>query len=344
MADPTPPAPPQPGWLKRNWKIALLGLLFVPYLSFQAMKERKAAEADALVTEVAADDLVEGMKVRYAKTGDTFVYQDGTVLPHDGLGYAVLSWADYQKNPERFQKAGFEAREADFPVVVFFNLTAFDASGDPGVVRRAKDGSLVFELAGRPKKAVAGMTPLRDGSFKVFFRDGSSAAVSEDDWYRTYMGVEPAAKLPPGDELDKMTPEQLSKLGLARMTKDEFGKKFGGDVPVPPPVPAGSKSGVRGVVIQVGGVPALRPLEKVEVFALKGAVDPVPSVKADPRVAGTAVTDANGGFVLPLPEGAYTIVVEVGGKALGNAIKQDRWPATKVGGDWVEYEFRVPPR
>lgn len=341
-ADETPPA--QPGWFRRNGKYVLLGLLFVPFLAFQAMKERKEKEAAAAVSEQPADDLVPGLKSRLSKAGDTFVYQDGTELPHDGLGYAVLSWDDYQKNPDRFQKAGFVAQEADFPVVVFFNLTAFDASGDPGVVRRAKDGSVVFELKDRPRKQVARMTPLRDGTFKVFFRDGSADVVSEDAWYRTYMGVEPAPKLPPGDELDKMSPDQLAKLGLARMTKDDFQKKFGGAVPAPPEPPAGQKSGVKGVVIQVGGVPAVQPVGKVDVYALAGAVDPVASVKADPRVANKATTDASGGFVLPLPAGAYTIVVEVDGKALGNAVKQDRWPTVTVGGDWVDYEFRVPPR
>lgn len=342
MAD----TPPQPGFIGRNWKYALLALLFVPVLAFKNMKERKAAEPQPAgkPAETAADDKVPGLKVRYSTAGDTFVYQNGTALPSDGLGFAVLGWDDYQKNPEQFQKAGFEPREADFPVVVFFNLSGFDASGDPGVVRRAKDGSVVFEMKDRPKKPVAGMTPLRDGSFKVFFRDGSSEVVKEDDWYKVYMGVEPAVKLPASEELDKMTPEQLAKLGLTRMTKEEYEKKFGGSIPIPPPAPKDARAGVKGVVIQVGGVPAVKPLAGVEVYALRGAADPVPSVKADPRVAARGATDANGGFSLPLPAGTYTVVVEVGGKAMGNAVNPAKWPQVTVGGEWVDYEFRVPPR
>lgn len=334
----------QPGFIRRNWKLGLLAVFFIPFLAFQQMKERKAREAAEATAELAADDKVTGLKVRYSKAGDTFVYQDGTVLPNDGLGYAVLGWDDYQQNPDRFQRAGFEARQPDFPIVVFFNLTGFDASGDPGVVRRAKDGSVVFELKDRPKKPIAGMTPLRDGSFKVFFRDGTADTVSEEDWYRVYMGVEPAAKLPTSADLDKMTPEQLAKVGLTRMTKDEYEKKFGGAIPIPPPAPKDGKSGVKGVVIQVGGVPAIKPLDKVEVFALKGAVDPVPTVKADPRVAAKGVTDANGGFSLTLPAGTYTVVVEVDGKARGNAVNAAKWPQVTVGDGWVDYEFRVPPR
>lgn len=340
MADETPKG----SWLGRNWKYGLLALLFIPYFAIQNMHERKAKEAAERTAEVEADDVVTGLKVRFSKQGDTFVYQDGKELPYDGLGFAVLNWDDYQKNPDKFKRTGFEAKQQDFPIVVFFNATGFDASGDPVVVRRAKDGAVVFELKDRPKKMIAGMTPLRDGTFKVFFRDGTNETVKEDDWYRTYMGTEPAQKLPPPEELDKMSEEQLAKLGLTRMTKEEFAKKFGGEVPIPPDIPKDAKAGVRGVVIQVGGVPALQPVKKTTLYAVKGAVDPVASLKDDPRVAGKTVTDDNGGFSLPLPAGTYTLVVEKDGKLIGNAINQKTWPAVTVGEQWTDYEFRVPPR
>jgi hypothetical protein len=335
---------PKKSWLARNWKYALLGLFFIPYFAVQNMHERKAKEAAERTAEVEADDVVTGLKVKFSKLGDTFVYQNGKELPYDGLGFAVLNWDDYQKNPDKFKKTGFEAKQEDFPIVVFFNVSGFDASGDPAVVRRAKDGTIVFELKDRPKKPVAGMTPLRDGSFKVFFRDGTSESVKEDDWYRTYMGTEPAQKLPSPEELDKLSPEELAKLGLTRMSKDEFTKKFGGEVPIPPQVPKDAKAGVRGVVIQVGGIPALQPLKQLTVYAVKGAADPVASLKDDPRIAATAKTDDNGGFSLALPPGTYTLVVEIQGKLIGNAVNQKTWPAVTVGDGWVDYEFRVSPR
>lgn len=327
-----------PSFIRRHWRWGLLGLLFIPGMAFQNMQARKAAALNVME----ADDQVKGLKLKFSKSADTITYQNGVEMPLDGFGYAVLTADDYAANPDRFKRVGFNPKPEDFPIVVFFNLTGFEPSGDPGVVRRARDGSVVFELSGRPTRMVAAMSPNRDGTFRVTFRDGTTDTVAADDWYRTYMGVEPAPKIPSPEQLDKMTDAELKKLGMNRMTKEEYQKKYGGDVPVPPATP-NAKTGVKGVVIQVGGIPAIKPLAGVTVYALTGAVDPVASVSSDTRVVAKAVTDASGGYVLTVPDGVYTIVAEIGGKPRGNAINPKRWPSVKVGGEWVEYEFRVPP-
>lgn len=334
---------PQPGFIRRNWKYALLALLFVPYFTWEAMKERKAKELNESL--VVIDEKMPNLKLVFNEKNvpGEVQYGDGKRLPLDGYGMATMTWEDFQKQVDRFGEVGKSLKEADFPVVVFFNSSGFDATGDPMVVRRVKDGEVVMETNNRPKM-VRFMLPVRDGGFKVFVWGSKEATVvTEEEWYRTFVGVEPPKKLPPPEELEKMTDEQLQKLGIQRMTKEEIEKK-GIKVPekVQQPADSQEKSGLRGKVFKVGGIPALQPLA-VTVHVFEGK-DIKPFAKIDgnsPQPKKSTKADKDGSYAIALPAGVYTVVVEHQGKLLGNAIKQDSWPSITVGNDWKSYEFRV---
>ena len=342
MADETPK--PQTGFIRRNWKYALLALFFVPYFTWEAMKERKSEELDESATVI--DEKLPDLKLIFNSKNvpGEVQYGDGKRLPLDGYGMAVLTWDDFQKQVDRFGDVGNSLKEYDFPVVVFFNSSGFDATGDPMVVRRAKDGELLIETKGRPKM-VRFMAPLRDGGFKLFFWGSKEATtVSEEEWYRTFVGIEPPRELPSPEELEKMTDEQLQKLGIQRMTKEELKKKG----IKPPPEKSGTpqatqeKTGLTGRVFKVGGIPAIQPLA-VTVHVFDGEdVKPFPSINANsPQPLKSTKTDRDGSYAVALPPGRYTVVIEYNGRLLGNAIKQESWPSVSVGEDWKTYEFRV---
>lgn len=310
---------------KRKWLLLLAAAFLIPYFAFQNMRERKAAEQAAQ----AADDAVPGVVALLGKDGPAVQYQNGATLPFDGVGFAVLTLDDYKKTPDRLK--GVQLKDDQFPVVAFFNAGGFDSSGEPVVVRKAADGSVLHEMTQRPKKPVAWVQAKRDGTFAVRFWDRTDASATADEFYRTYVGSEPAPDVPPPEALDKMTDAELAKVGLTRMSKAEYDKKFADK-------PAAPATGVRGKLIRVGGVPAVSPLGGVKVVALKGVVDPT---QTPPAAEAEATTDAEGGFSLPLPDGTYTVVANVDGQWKGNAVNAARWPATQVGGAWVEFEFRV---
>lgn len=325
---------------KKKSAVVAAALVMIPYLSFQNMKERKAAEAAARVLDVKLDDRVEGVSARFNKGTDTFTYQDGSTQPADGLAFAVLTADDIGPNAERFAKVGYVPDTKDFPVVVFYNPSGFDNTGDPSAIRRAKDGSAVFRVKDRPPQQVAGVTPNRDGSFRVFFRDGTEAAVPEDAFYRAYMGTEPADKIPTPAELDKMSDDELKKLGLTRMPRAEYEKKNGA---LTGPAARGiGKGGIKGTVIEVGGVPPVKPLG-CTVMLLGGAVRPTDDWAA--KKIGTCIADEKGHYSFTAGPGTYTVVVLAhpqDKKPRGNAVNPAVWPAVTVGEEWLEYEFRVP--
>ncbi len=299
--------------VRKKWWLALAAVCVIPYFAFQAMHERKALEANAKTYTVDAQVPVK------LSAGGTVAYLDGTTLPADAHGLVCFTWADYQKAPERLQLKDFTPLEGHFPVVVFFNASGFDSSGEPVLVRRAGDGRQLWKGVQAP--ALRHAVPQRDGSFMTYPVQGEPVLVKEADWYRTYMSVEPP--LSPA-ELEKLSDEQLKEIGIQRVVAPE------------------GKTGVRGRVLRVGGNPALVPL-KVPVHVFKGEVKPF--AKYDPkddRIALSVHSDANGQFAVPLPPGLYTVVIELEGKLLGNAANPDRWPAVTVKeGAWVEYEFRT---
>lgn len=338
-------------WLKNKVRGSRLWLVIaficvVPYLAFQNMKER---------TALPADPKIPGLKVQSTFDDLVMIYQDGSKQPFDGFAFTAVTAEDYQANSEVFKKSGYVPQPADLPVVVFFNLSGFDPAGDPGVIRRAKDGIVVFELKNKPPKRLLAMAVMRDGTFQVFFRDGTNSNVDEVTWYRDYMGIESPVTLPPQDKLDKMTPEELAKLGLSRVSAEEYEKKFGVKPPEAATPPLG---GLSGAVARVGGIPAVQPVE-VDMLVLKGEIGPADRqqisgmlasgmkiadiFKQTGRAAATTKTDKNGRYEVALPPGQYTVVIDLNGRLLGNALNQEVWPSVTVGTTRVDYDFRVSP-
>jgi hypothetical protein len=308
-------------------------------LIFVAMQERQAKEAGTIY---ALDDVVTDVKLVVQTDKVLVQYQDGTRMEANALGIAVITKEDNDKAADRLKKAN--PKDTDFPVVVFFNTSGFDATGDVRMVRRAKDGGLVWQAqpVTVPIKAVI---PQRNGSFRVIdthIGDAAPSVVTEEDFHRQYLGLD-TLKLPPAEELAKMTAAELDKLGLVRMSKEEYDKKYAKEsvketakVPaIPPP------AGVKGIVFQVGGS-AVTPLV-VPLYVLTGKVTPRSKIDpADKDLITTVTTDKAGAFSIPLPPGEYTLVVLVDGSLRGNALNQQQWPSVKVGQDkWKDYEFRV---
>jgi hypothetical protein len=310
--------------IKNNKVLLILAFAcVVPYFAYQNMKTRLHKGVYDL------DASVPGVQLHVADNGTRITYQDGSTILTDGLGVAAATWADHQKNPERLTSPGYQPQESQFPVVVFFNRSGFDATGKPVCIRQASDGKVVWH--DDTERLVTTVVPQREGGFLVYLVGYSHPVqVSEVDWYTKYMGVDPPLASIPPEQLEKMTDEQLTALGIKRVPKEQ---------------PKDAKSGLKGIVFRAGGDPAIQPL-KLPVLILKGSVtDEVKDLKAWAKqvVAAEVVSDDKGFYQVPLEPGEYTVVVEENGKLWGNALKPDRFPTVKVKKDtWTEYDFRRP--
>lgn len=320
-------------WLRGKWWILLLALLTVPGLAYYNMKERKARELAESVYSI--DERIDSLKLLVSRDGVMVVYQDDTRKPADGIGLIALTLDDNKKDPERLKAQ--ELTDDDFPVVVFFNHTSFDASGLPVMVRRARDGMQVFPKNGGAVRGfrLRAAVPLRSGGWTGYYWDtadrNGKTVISDEEWERIYLGVN-VPKLPTPEEMDKMTDEQLRAFGITRMTKDEAKLR------------TEKKSGVRGRVLRVGGNPAVVPL-KVPVHVFKG--QPTwETANGQPkydRIALSSMSDSEGRFAIDLPPGEYTMMIELDGVLWGNALKtkDGKYPSFKIKEDaWTDYEFR----
>lgn len=310
---------------KTSLFLIVAALVYIPYSAYQHMLARKAQELGE--KEVRLDDQVDGVVAVLDNTDflGKVRYQDGTLLPRDGLGAAVLTWADFTKAPDRLGgNPGVKGlTEKDFPVVAFFNSSAFDATGMPTALRRARDGSAVFQTAVRPVRL---LLPLRSGDFKVVDAAGEKL-VKADDWYAAYANLPPADQ-PTATQLDQLSDEQLQKLGLRRRLK------------------ADDAAGVRGFAVKVGGVErAVEPAAGVHLLVYPGEVKPVRRLEELPKNVDGVTTAADGSYRIPLKPGTYTlVVVDAAGVPHGNAVSDSSWPTFTVAENkWLDYEVRVLP-
>lgn len=346
-------------WIANNKgkAILLLAAVFVvPHLAYQHMLDRKAAEKAEVLVDV--DAKIPGLKLSLSKQGSEVVFQDGSRKFPEGVGIVTMTLEDHKANPERLSKQGIVLEDSDFPVIVFFNQSSFDATGDPAVVRRAKDGSEVFGLKNRVKR-LRYIIPQRGGGYLAYLWDTNDPLkLDEATFYRDYMGIEPPPSLPPQDKLDKMSDEELQKLGIRRMTKEEYEKQ--GKTPKEPEKPAAvtAKTGIKATVNVVGGKEGVTPLASIPVMIFKGKVKqpfeafPQDKAKVEEMLKALAVdsplvtltkTDKDGSFSVTLPTGIYTVIVEVQGKLRGNAFNPGVWPTCEVPAEgWLEYDFKVP--
>lgn len=251
------------------------------------------------------DDEVVGVKLVVPESGaPSVVYQNGVKILADGLGVAAITWEDYTKFPARLDDSGAKFPRQDFPLVVFFNATGFDATGVPVVVRRASDGELLYRRDDAPSR-LALVTPLRDGRFRItptyLDRVSGTFVVSDERWYTAYMGRQPA----------------------------------------PAPSPS-QESGLRGRVWVVGGATAPSPGVRLPYHVLRGKVEPYARYdRDDGRLVLSGMTGDGGEFSVALPAGAYTFVVELDGVMRGNAFDRKVWPSVEVKTSWVDYEVRL---
>jgi hypothetical protein len=312
-------------FVKRHWWTGLVAVVLVPFFTFQAMHERKAREAAQEASrDAVVDPRVPEVKLRPTPDGFAVVYADGRVVPADGIGVAVLTAADAARAKEVLAAVGPQPVAADYPLVVFFNRSGFDATGKPVAVRRAADaGKVAWDSL--PPGRVRALVPNATG-YTAYFFSGEPAQVDADEFERYYLNEPP----PAAGKAEKKEEEQAAP---EAKPKAEPAAK----VPAPPEVP----QGLRGAVYEVGGAAALKPLAAdVIAFPGKAAPDGKGGAKGDP-VGTKAQADAGGKYRLPLPPGEYTVVVVVDGKFYGNALNQTAWPSVTVAaGEWREYDVR----
>lgn len=309
-ATPTPTAP-VPAPKKTWWKTILFivaAVVMIPYYAFQHMEKRLAEEALLVDPQVGVK-----LHVGSGPVGDVF-YVDGTRETCDGYGLATLTWEDFQSQKDRFGDAVTKLAQEDFPVVVFFNSSGFDSTGDPVAVRRAKDGSFLYKSP-RLTPLLKNCIPQRDGSFLVFYQNGTKATVTEQDWYEKYMGLplHPTPAEPP--------------------TTPSAGE--------PPPKPDASvlkpTTGLKGQAFKPT-LKGIEPLSGATIVVFSGEIKPADSVKTKPVV--NTIVAKDGQYSISLAPGKYTVAVVIDGKIYGNAQDQSSWPTVEVKDSVVSYDIR----
>ena len=311
-------------WLKtrnkKRWVFYLAAPVVIYLLAVQAMEKRKARELAEQTHEL--DEKLPGVKLIVNRDDSWVVYQNGTKILADGMGIVGVTWQDAQEQPKLFAIRGLD--EKDYPLVVFFNKSGFDISGDVVTARRAADGSIVAENTERGRKlrhAVAN----RSGGFTLYWdvADQPKVTISDEEWQSNYVGMK---KVPTPEELDKMTDEELSTFGLKRVTRDDLIKS--------------TKSGVKGRAFKILSIGGVAVTGTAHVF--RGRIEPF--AKFDPkdqRLVDSTSTDKDGNFVFPLPAGTYTIVIEHNGIVRGVPLLDGSWAETIVKDEWVDLGFRV---
>lgn len=196
----------------RKTKLGMIGtvvsaLIGITYYAFQAKDERLGAQT---AITYALDEQVP-VKVRISTTEfyPAVIYLNGTTIGADAYGMMVITLADWQANPK--VTGDHELDPPDFPVVAFFNSSAFDVTGALLVIRRAADGELVSEITERPEGMVRVVWPDRRGGYNVLTDRRTKTYVPMDQWYVRYMGVTaqeavaaPATTTPSLQELKQM--------------------------------------------------------------------------------------------------------------------------------------------
>ena len=326
-----PPPPPPPSKLQKlteatvsRWKSILTAIVYalsIPYFAHQHMQQRIAeektkAEQSINLKEIQLDDQVPDLKLVVSDQDwmGQFKFGDGTLAKREAYGLAVLTWQDYQNHPAQLDQTQQTWKSGDFPVVVTFNRTAFDVSGNPDVVYRVSDGHKLYS-ANPDIAVVRAMVPRRDANFGVLDETGKLTSFSEDVWYRDYM------------QLDTTQPAEQPAAGETP--------------PSPQPSPSASTEPQKltapvdfeGRVIQVGDTKeAVKPMPGVKLVLLPAAA-----------LAGAAFTDSDeqGRFKFQATPGDWVLVALQDGKLVGNAY-DGSLPHVIIPAEGLkDYEFRL---
>lgn len=217
--DATPPRSHR--WLR--WALPLPVLAALAALALFALYDRGVRVGDNYWGRPLAD-VEGGIRVRVDSSGRGIVaYRNNTQLPADGLSFAVVTLEDHNKDKERLAPFLALVSPGDWPLVVFFNASGFDASGEPVAIRRVADGGELYRPIAADK-AVALALPRRAGGFVVYHRDGGVGEVNERDWVEKYLRL-PYQPTPSEKDLEKLSDEELKKLGYERLPLEEARKR-----------------------------------------------------------------------------------------------------------------------
>lgn len=177
-------------WLwdhKTTTVLVVVGLCLIPYWAYQAMLERKARERNQQAVEI-APDRAPGLRISFDNSAwrGLVQYQDGTQKPQDGLAILVLTHEDAVKSP---YYPLLSDKPTDYPLVVFFNSTGFNAQVPPVMVRRAADGE-VIHTGDVGKGFVRLALPQPNGKVRILTDlDDRPHEISQETWLYGYMGM-----------------------------------------------------------------------------------------------------------------------------------------------------------
>jgi hypothetical protein len=361
-----------------NWfsRKALLGVISTLALTVGGWYTWVESRVDAINTHVIDTDNNIRLRVDVTSWMGTVIYQNDAEHPAQGYGLVVVKYADYEENQEYYGDIFAGISKDDYPIVVAFNRSAFDTTGLPCVVRRARDGQQVYPTSSDPVPLVRHAVPQRDGGFLIFTEKSEQIKVSAKDWYEKYLNVvmeesssdapvsepidpsqPPITNMPKPEELEKMTDEQLKERGIRRVPLDEL-RKAG--VPLPkdlPPVqpdppaeqPAKPETGERKITggLLVTALKVEQTLKPMIGVTLRVLIPLPPGNRGIPQTKALGVTDQNGKCDFRLAPGTYQVVLEMNGDTkewYGNSLDGKDWPTVEVTNAMQDYVFRYTPK
>lgn len=225
VGSPPPQQPPAPPWLSylnpgrwpKWFKYLAMPVLFVVLVFY--FRDQRVGNGLFAPSQPAAEPqaLSDGVAVRTQGVKVEVGYLDGSWLPADGLGVALVTREDDAKAPDRLNAFRGLLTDQDFPLVVFLNASGFDATGEPVVIRRAKDGKELYRSPNAEKVLLC--VAQRDGRFRVFVPRGMRT-VDEQTWVEKYMRLK-YEPLPPDPKADpkQKSPEVLKQRPPAEAPK-----------------------------------------------------------------------------------------------------------------------------
>lgn len=153
------------------------------YFLQKRLFEEKASELQSLKKTVTKVAEVQGITLEFiSDTGGGILRfgSAGPTYPREGHGMAIVTEVN-EAMLKLQDELKFAVKGDDYPVVIQFNSSGFDLSGEPVSVRRLKDGSVIYqsETMLRLTRFAAMM---QDGTYVVTFYDDQQSVLNEKQW------------------------------------------------------------------------------------------------------------------------------------------------------------------
>ena len=163
------------GWLI----FALFLLAGSGYFLQKRLYEEKVAELAGLKS---TKFNLEGTKLSFTTNANEGVitFEDGTAYPREGHGMAVIEQVN-EALLKLQEELKFTLKAEDYPVLVQFNSSGFDLSGEPVSIRRVKNGSLVYQSE-TMLRLVRFADMMGDGTYVVHFYNDDRSILNEKQW------------------------------------------------------------------------------------------------------------------------------------------------------------------